>query len=187
MSAQAVSKVNLLPTDRFEYSRLGRFLSWALTAGRIAVVLTELVVIIAFLSRFWFDRKLNDLRERRVQKEAVVDSYNEIQTRFLKVQAQLAAIKKILNQQNDVSDRLSEIQQLTPQGVTYAKIDVSSQSAVLAGYTQTASLFSALLTNIQSKVGEENITVKKLELSRDHVPGFDFEMNVIQTKKEGRE
>ena len=184
MSAQAVSKVNLLPTDRFEYSKLGRFLGWALTAGRIAVVLTELVVIIAFLSRFWFDRKLNDLRERRVQKEAVVDSYADIQTRFTKVQAQLSAIRNILNQQANMADRLTEIQSLTPQGVSYSKMVVSSQSARLTGYTQTPSLFSVLLTNLQNKAGEENVTVKNLVLSKDHVPGFDFEVDMKQPKKE---
>jgi len=54
-------KVNLLPKDNFEFSLVGKFLRWALTAGRVMVVLTEFVVILAFGSRFWLDKEMNDL------------------------------------------------------------------------------------------------------------------------------
>ena len=52
MSAQSSPRVNLLPSDRFEFSKAGKFLDWALTTGRYLVVLTELIVTMAFYPDF---------------------------------------------------------------------------------------------------------------------------------------
>src|SRR3989344_7346869 len=79
MPAAKLAKINLLPKDSFDFSTLGKFLRWSLTTGRVLVVLTEFVVILAFGSRFYFDKRLNDLVEEIVQKQAVVDSYAEIE------------------------------------------------------------------------------------------------------------
>lgn len=174
MAAQLGPQVNFLPTDRFEYSKLGRFLSWALTAGRYAVVVTELVVISAFLSRFWFDRKLTDLRELRMQKEAVVDSFNDTLDQYLRTQSRLATVRRVLTEQFDVSARLTALQSMTPKGVEYADITVSSSSAEVNGFAASAPTFSLFLSNLQQKVTPENVTVKSLTLSKQRTPGLDF-------------
>ena len=61
--------INLLPKDSFESSWAGRVLSWALAFGKWTVIVTQLVVIGAFLFRFGYDRKLTDLR-RSLEEEA---------------------------------------------------------------------------------------------------------------------
>ena len=56
--------INLLPREEFEQKTVGRFLIWALTVGRWIVIVTELIVITAFLSRFKLDRDLANLYEK---------------------------------------------------------------------------------------------------------------------------
>lgn len=181
MAARTEPRVNLLPVDRFEYSRVGRFLKWALSIGRRVVMLTELVVIAAFLSRFWFDRSLVNLREQRIQKEAVVDSYDTVLQTFLKTQSQLSAIRNILNSQYNVAGRLTDIQSSTPEGVDYEEIDVSSRSATVRGTASAGPVLSGLLSRLQQTPGVSKVTVKLLELSRKRFPGFDFEVNMTLT------
>lgn len=178
MTAQHIPSVNILPTDRFEYTKTGRFLSWALTTGRYVVVVIELVVILAFLSRFWFDRTLSDLRETRIAKEAVVDSYNDTLLSFLRRQTQLAKIGEIVGQQYGVSNRLSQIQDLTPVGIEYQEIVTSSPSASIRGFATNAPTFSLFLSNLQRKDVYEEVIVKSLKLSAQHPPGFDFELQL---------
>lgn len=177
MTAQPI---NLLPEERFEFSRLGRFLRWALTYGRYAVVLTELVVIAAFVSRIWFDRRLTDLRELRMQKAAVVDSYGEVRNRFEKAQKAFSLAGAVLAQQYHPAGRLEEIQNITPAGVEYQSVEISSRSAVLSGFASGAGAFSTLLTWLQD--AKKETEVKNLSQSGERYPGFDFTLEIYESK-----
>mgnify|MGYP001577796589 FL=1 len=64
--------INLLPRDAFESSTLGVILSWALVFGKWAVILTQLVVMGAFLYRFSLDRNLTDLRKSIASNASVI-------------------------------------------------------------------------------------------------------------------
>ncbi|PIW06761.1 hypothetical protein COW38_04310, partial [Candidatus Collierbacteria bacterium CG17_big_fil_post_rev_8_21_14_2_50_45_7] len=52
--------INLLPHDKFESSTLGIILSWSLRFGKWSVILTQLIVMGAFIYRFTLDRGLTD-------------------------------------------------------------------------------------------------------------------------------
>lgn len=173
-------KLNFLPSDRFEYSKLGRFLKWALSAGRYLVVFTELIVIVAFISRFWFDRQLTDLREQRVQKSALVDSFKNIQNKFLATQAMFNLIQNTLGGGVKTVIRLNEIQSLTPLGIEYQSVIVSSQSASLVGFAPDTNSFSSLLTLFQSDPSQsfKSVGVKQFGLSKTRSPGFDFTLEL---------
>ena len=53
--------INLLPQEEFDASIFGRTLKWAMGTFRIIVIITEMVVMGAFLSRFWLDAQNSDL------------------------------------------------------------------------------------------------------------------------------
>ena len=74
--------INLLPKDSFESSWAGRVLSWALAFGKWTVIVTQLVVIGAFLFRFGYDRKLTDLRRSLEEEAGIVRSYSSIEQPF---------------------------------------------------------------------------------------------------------
>lgn len=179
-SAPLNPKLNLLPADRFEYSKLGRFLKWALSAGRYVVVFTELIVIIAFISRFWFDRQLTDLREQRVQKSAVVESFKDTQNTFEQTKAMLNLIKNTLAGGAKIVTRFNEIQNLTPLGIEYQSIAISSQSASLVGFAPNINSFSSLITLFQSAKDQslKSVNVKQFGLSKTRSPGFDFTLEL---------
>jgi hypothetical protein len=55
VAARKKKTINFLPEDELEKSPIGRFLKWALKAGRYIIVLTELIVVVVFISRFRLD------------------------------------------------------------------------------------------------------------------------------------
>src|SRR3990167_2313941 len=172
------STVNLLPADRFEFSPLGRFLIWALSTGRLIVVLTELVVIGAFLSRFWFDRKLSDLRQTRMQRTASVQEMDDVRVKWERLQFLAGEINKANGNNFDAAERLAKIQILTPAGVEFESIEIGSQSAMLTGYVPGSGMFSRLFSRIKAEKSFSGVAVRKLEQSSDRPPGFDFELEV---------
>ena len=86
MPVKKQKQINLLPQDEFEKSPVGRILHWAVTTFRTIVIITELIVIIAFLSRFWLDAKNADLNDIIGQNQTVIASYEDFETEFRGVQ-----------------------------------------------------------------------------------------------------
>ncbi len=151
---------------------------WALSTGRLVVVLAELVVIGAFLSRFWFDRKLSDLRQVRMQRTASVQAMDEVRAKWERLQFLAEEVNKANGSNFDAAERLSKIQSLTPAGVEFDSIEISSRSASLTGYVPDSNIFSRLFSRIKSEESFIGVTVRKLELSASRPPGFDFEMEI---------
>lgn len=160
------SKVNLLPQDEFEQSFLGKALKWSLTAGKSIVILTEFVVILAFMSRFKLDRDLNDLNEVLIQKQAVVASYAETEARMRALQDRLDIINQVNEDTLGASDSLSRLIANTPLDVAYEKVDLSRTSLSLSGIAGSEGGFAALLNSIRDDGTWTEISLGDVEFSQ---------------------
>jgi hypothetical protein len=87
---KSAKHINLLPQDDFQTTGIGRVLKWALSTFRVMVIVTELVVMSAFLSRFWLDSKNSDLNEAMGIKKAQVMAYKEVEKEFRSYQTKLS-------------------------------------------------------------------------------------------------
>ena len=56
--------INLLGERKVGETPVERLLLWITTYGRYIMIGTEIVVLLAFISRFSLDRKITDLREK---------------------------------------------------------------------------------------------------------------------------
>lgn len=184
MSARKISGINLLPKDSFEESHLGKFLCWSLITGRMIVVLTEFVVILAFGSRFWFDKQLNDLGEVVEQKRMVVRSFAEIETQMRDVLAKEAPVVNYLENNLGLESIVEDLIQATPSDVIYELISVTRESVSLKGKTQTESGFAGLLANLNKLEIVSGINIGETKFSqRDGL--IEFQVTVkLKTAKE---
>lgn len=115
-------RVNLLIQEDFEHTTLGRILNWSLSAGRVIVIITELIVILAFLSRFWLDRQLTDLNEQNNFKKNQIEAQASFEQDFRKAQKTLAAYKKLTETQILVADKIKKISAALPADVSLDKV-----------------------------------------------------------------
>src|SRR5258706_9366482 len=77
---------------------LDRFLNWALSIGRVVVIVTEAVALTAFLYRFNLDRQIIDLHSRINQEQIIVKLLNNNETTFRSLQDRLSLINKLSQQ-----------------------------------------------------------------------------------------
>jgi methyl coenzyme M reductase subunit C-like uncharacterized protein (methanogenesis marker protein 7) len=75
----AKKEISLLPDEENLNTLSARVLRYLTTIGRVIIILTELAVISAFLSRFWLDRKNADLSETIRQQKAILESTQEFE------------------------------------------------------------------------------------------------------------
>ncbi len=97
MTARHTAPINLLPKTEFELSFWGRFIKWALSSGRYIIILTELVVIIAFMSRFKLDRDASDVGDAILGKQSLLEASSNTEKTLRLVQNKLEWANQKLN------------------------------------------------------------------------------------------
>lgn len=161
MAAQrGISNINLIPKDSFEFSVSGRFLKWATTGGRVLVVLTEFVVLLAFASRFYFDKKLNDLSEVLDQKQAQIVAYKSTEDQMRKVLAKQLPIDGYLKSNLNFEKKVTQLEQIMPTGVKLENFSIAENTLTLAGQSVSELGFVSLLRGLKKMDGVSKIDLK---------------------------
>lgn len=148
MPVHSLLDINLLPKDSFEQSSLGRTMKWMLTGGRAIVVITEFAVIIAFGSRFWFDKTLNDLNETVDQKQSVVESFSEVETKMRDILSREEMVILTNRGNYDVNGVFTSLKVATPVEVTFQQVSVGKSGLTIDGIAKSEASFAGFLANM---------------------------------------
>ena len=168
----APGSINLLPKSDFEASFWGKFLKWGLTTGRYLVILTELVVIAAFLSRFKLDWDYAAVRDRINGKRAVLTAMAETERRFRLAQSRLGAAGKIMGGQLEAAKEIEKVTAKVPAGVVLTDVTVSDKMITVSGSASSADKFGIFLSRLTASGDWKSVGVKSL--SDDGQAGFKY-------------
>lgn len=141
--------INLIPQDEFEASSFGRILKWALSTFRIVVIVTELIVMSAFLSRFWLDAKNSDLNEEINNSKAQILAYKNIETEFRSLQQQ-TSIAKSLYLEPKISDIVKNISSLIPSDIIVSSISDTNNEITIKASSLSEKSIAQMLVNLGS-------------------------------------
>ncbi len=120
-------EISLLPEDVDLNSPSARILRWITTVGRVVIIVTELIVIGAFLSRFYLDRKNADLSEIIRQQKAILDSTKSFESEFVDLQTKLSTIKKVYSASPDYEGKIKNLVSSTPLDIRYERLSVKKE------------------------------------------------------------
>ena len=130
-----VRPINLLPASDFELSFWGRFLKWAVTAGRYIIIVTELIVILAFLSRFKLDQDVADLASTLEGERNVLEAQKGVEEEFKLVQAKLTAADKMLGMQMQSQAKIEKIVSKIPPEIKLSSLIVLTDRVTITANT----------------------------------------------------
>ncbi|HTK03294.1 MAG TPA: PilN domain-containing protein [Alphaproteobacteria bacterium] len=156
--------INLLPQEEFETSIIGRILRWAMGTFRIIVIITEMVVMGAFLSRFWLDAQNSDLNESLKVKTAQVAAQAEFEKQFRGLQAKLA-IFKTLSQNPKASDRIEKISSKIPEDISLSGITISDTSAQIKGSAISEGGIAQFVANLKTEPSFKKVNLGQVNSS----------------------
>lgn len=129
--------INLLPTSGFEDSFWGKFLHWAVTSGRYIIIATELVVILAFLSRFKFDQDLATINNTIEGQKLLLTRQQPLEKEFRYIQSRLETTDLMIGRQVVSKDRFDRLLMSLPttiklSGVQFEKSEIRVQAITLS-------------------------------------------------------
>ncbi len=165
--------INLIGEEEMAHSPVGRIVSWAVTYGRYIMIGTEVVVLLAFISRFSLDRKLTDLNDEISQKQAIIEANTDFEQQFRGVQNQISNINTLLSAPFHMIEALNTIQSILPADVYLNSLDITSGKLTADAVAGTAGGFSTLIDNLQSTNTFTNVDIG--DIKRDPTTGIQFQ------------
>jgi Tfp pilus assembly protein PilN len=165
--------INLIGEEEMGHTPVGRIISWAVTYGRYIMIGTEVVVLLAFISRFSLDRKLTDLNDEIAQKQAIIEANVDFEKEFRRVQNQITTIRELVSAPTPMTGALDTVQSLLPPDVRLDSLDIAPDKLTANAVAGTAGGFSTLLSNLQTARSFKNVDIG--DIKRDPLTGIHFQ------------
>lgn len=173
--------INLLGQEDLKHTPQGRIIGWALTYGRYIMIGTEIVVLLAFISRFSLDRKLTDLKEEIAQKQAILEANKDLERDIRSLQDKLVKLKQTTNNQKLPLDTLVTLQSLLPSDVYVETLDVTTDRLSVNATAGTTHGFSQFLTNLQAAKQFSRIDIG--DIKKSLLTGIEFKFTAYLSNK----
>lgn len=170
------SQIEFLPKEDWEKTSFGKFLKWLLTIGRYIVIFTELIVILAFLSRFKLDRDLTDLYKQIEQKQAIIQSSADFESDFRFLQQQLSIIQGLRKEQLKTNQLLEEISALTPVDVSFSDLNISGDNASFTASALSEAGLATFINNLKKSSRFSDINIDSLAIGAGEGIGISFNL-----------
>lgn len=170
------NKIEFLPREDWEKTSFGKFLKWLLTVGRYIVIFTELIVILAFLSRFKLDYDLTNLYQQIEEKQTIIQSSADFENDFRFLQKRLASIQDLRKKQLQTGKLLEEISSLTPIDVSFSGLTVDENKASFTAMALSESGIATFINNLERSPRFSNLMIDSLSLSTEKGIGISFQL-----------
>jgi Tfp pilus assembly protein PilN len=169
--------INLLPQEEFDASLLGRTLKWAMGSFRIIVILTEMVVMAAFLSRFWLDAQNSDLDNSIKIAVAQISAQNSFEKEFRGIQQKLNIFKQITATPTE-SGKIDFIASKIPQDLILTSVSTQNDSTQLKGTAGSEIGVAQFISNLKSDPKVKKVSLDSVGSSDQNQTLITFLINV---------
>jgi len=151
--------INLL---KKQTSLADRFISWALTVGRLLVILTEIVALSAFIYRFSLDRQLIDLHSKIIQEQAIVNYLKDNEKTYRNLQDRLATATNYSTLGTNRFKVFSDIVSFTPKGVSFNNLSLYENRVKIDANADSASSLSTFVNSIKNYPAIDTVSIDKI-------------------------
>lgn len=182
MSAR--KQINLLPQEEFAASTIGRVLIWLLSSFRIIVIITELIVMLAFLSRFWFDAKIADLNDTIKQKQAIILAQADFEKQLKNIQKKTKIFLTMTGGVESPSALLKTVSTYLPNDTTVSAYSFTPKTVEINGLSPNELSIQQFLVNLEESGSFGKVSLKQTSSDQKNQSLLTFAI-VLELKKGG--
>ncbi len=176
--------INLLPQEEFATSTMGRILAWLLSSFRTIVIISEMIVMAAFLSRFWLDAKNNDLKDSITQRQAVVSSYATLEKNFRTAQKKLSIFALVADPKPNQHSIVETSGSILPSDMTMTSISFSNKDVSFKGTSGSEKSIASYTASLKNTNLFSELAISQVNYDPEKSL-LNFEIKAIT--KEGRD
>lgn len=157
--------INLLPQNEFDVSVIGRVLHWAMGTFRIIVIITEMIVMGAFISRFWLDAQNSAVSDNIRVKAAQISAQSSQEKRFREIQSKVN-IYKAMTTGTQSSQIIDSIVSNLPPDVTLTGISITANSVQVKGTSPSDQEIAQFIANLKTETLFKTVDLDQVSLSQ---------------------
>ncbi|MBN2101102.1 PilN domain-containing protein [Candidatus Dojkabacteria bacterium] len=175
MPKKPPKSLNLLEPAAAPQSTWDKIYEWVFNIGRYLMVGVEIVVLIAFASRFILDRQNNDLKESIDAKVSIIKAQTEVEKEIRGVQTTLDNISVIIRSQVSGAERFDNVFSNIPDEVQVDNLAMDQESVNM---TCRAPNFDAVKELEDNFKLDSNFNDLNLSLSKSGQEGSQVDFSV---------
>ncbi len=159
--ARHMHAINLLPGR--DDSMLINFLNWALSIGRLLIILVETLALGTFLYRFTIDWQIVDLKDKVKAQRSIVASFKNQEETFRDFQVRLGLLKGLDALSSNSPNTLNDIIEMGRGYITFKSISVSSAAIRIEAKAHTAAPLLAFVSSLKQYRQVKAVSIDKVE------------------------
>lgn len=154
------SSINLL---KRQSSIAERFINWALTIGRLVVIITEVVALSAFIYRFSLDRQLIDLHDKIVQEQAVVSYLKDSEANYRNLQDRLSTATNYSTLGINRFKIFKDLATIAPKGVAFNTLSLFEDRIRIDANVDSVTSLNTFVNSIKNYPSIDSVSIDKIE------------------------
>jgi Tfp pilus assembly protein PilO len=174
---------NNLPSINLAKNRqipvVDKFLNWALTIGRLIIIVTEVIAVIAFVYRFSLDEKLINLHSEIKQQQNIASSLKNDEAKYRNIQDRIA-LASTFSAKAAASDQvITDIVKLVPNQMEITNLVLNKNRMTLDINVLSISSLDAFVESLKNYEKIKSISVDNIE----NKPSVGLSVNITITLK----
>lgn len=159
--AKVLPSINLLKKERKPFAET--FLHWALTIGRLIVMVTEVIALSTFLYRFSLDRQVIDLHDKIKQKQTIVSLLKESENKYRNLQNRLILSAQLAAVGPQTISLFTNLISFAPSGLIINTLTASNNAVTIDANAQSLSSVTTFIEKLKTHPKIASVSLNKIE------------------------
>lgn len=161
----SLPSINLVRNKKTPF--IDRFMDWALTIGRLIVILTEVIALLTFFYRFSLDEKLIDLHSLIKQKQTIVSFQKQDEDKYRNLQDRITLASDYSQKIIKTNKVILDIINLIPQGIKINDLNFNKDRMTINLDMSSASLLKNFVDPLKSYSEVKSVSIDNIEKKPD--------------------
>lgn len=142
------NQINLIPEEELQKTTSGKIILWVLTTFRTIVIVTELIVMSAFLSRFWLDAQNAELTDRIEENKNVILDFSNFEKEFKSTQKKLDYFRQLSDEAKSADASLKASISTLPSDLFLSSLSFAGSSIEILGSSPNEKSIQQYIVNL---------------------------------------
>lgn len=153
--------VNLIKNKKKSF--FDKFIDWALTVGRVVVIITEIIALAAFLYRFSLDRQLIDLHDKISQQQVIVKSLKTSEEKYRNLQGRLRVAASFIDSGSTTINIFNDIISFAPSDLTFKSLAMSKDIVKIDANLKSIYSLSEFIKSLKNYPNTNWVSLDRIE------------------------
>ena len=149
--------------SKSQTSLTDRFINWALTFGRLVIIITEVVALSAFIYRFSLDRQLVDLHSKITQEQAIVNYLKNSESNYRNLQSRLSLAANYSSLSQERIKIFSDVIGFAPQNMIFNSLSLFSNNIRIDADVSSFASLNTFINSLKNYPAIDTVSVDKIE------------------------